>query len=73
MNKNTINFANIKGKLPAQCNDPWGNLAKSKIYNIEFEKGLTSDNEQYVFVYDEKGNYICRCNCERFTLLGSEE
>lgn len=72
MNTNTKNFANIKGKLPAMCDYMWGTLKEGKIYNIEFEEGLTSDNEQYVYVYDGT-HYICRCNCERFSLLGEEE
>ena len=73
-NYNTISFADQKGKLTAICCETRCHIFKGQIYLIEFEDGLTSDNEQMVNVYDKDSlHFLCRCNCERFTLLCEEE
>lgn len=71
MNKETRKFQDIKGKHSAICNTEWSMLKVGTVYEIEFDSG-DLDDDRYANVYDVNGDWLCHCNCERFTLLGVE-
>lgn len=72
MNKETRTFSEFKGRHSAVCNTAWSMLEVGSVYGIEFDSE-DLDGDRFAQVYDNKGDWLCHCNCERFTLLGAEE